>query len=195
MLEMMLKLYIEEKQEGRRAVCEQAGSGVGLANIASYLAYGDLPDEKNDSRIKSIKKHRSEFIEFAKSIGLFEVPLNKEDENYVPPQLIGRKLIEAYKKGEHKKILGVAMDIMVGAAAIAARSNVHSFLGYDGILIVGGNARRLDRLYREKFPEEFDNSGSHVERIESTPIFVLTKEANKLIGSMGAAYYALNKTN
>jgi glucokinase len=192
MLEMMLKLYIEQNQEGRRAVSEQAGSGVGLANIASFLAYGELPYDRMDSRVDIIRKNRLEFIKFAESIGLYDPSTSVVEPDIIKPQLIGRKLVEAYKNNLHKKILSIAMDIMIGADASAARDAVQSFLGYDGVIVVGGNARRLSKLFTEKFPTEFYRSASHRELIEKTPIYLLANETNKLIGSMGAAYYALN---
>jgi len=174
----LYKYLRDEVAGGRDPDAELVASGKGLTNVVRFLCYGNLLDGATTDKIKALRQ-KEEFPSFVASL------------HDAPPQVAGRRIIQAFKDKEHRAALKCAVSIFVDAVAAAARDAVHDFCAYGGVYLSGGNARRLRKQFLSgRFMEIFDESYEHTDKLRQTPVYLVT---SRTLGIDGAARYAFSK--
>ena len=228
-LEWNLKSFIRGKfiDPGKSVHMEMTTSSKGIAYITDFLMNGDLNIDKVTDKALLESIYNLEIIKEAREsrgTGSFFEPLCREliskNEDKLPPQAVGRIIIDLYRKKdgffkkiddrhvmsclqktylENKELIdGVveqAINIYVDAVAKSARDAVCTFGAfYGGLFISGGNARRLASDLKEKrdrFMKTFTASQDHGAKLLKTPVYLLQ---SRNLGLDGAAWYAFQSS-
>jgi glucokinase len=178
-LEWRLKQFLQKKLETIDPDVETVASGIGMWNIFDYFINGEMPREGVGLHIANARA-KPDIQKFYKEIKGLE------------PKDAGREIGMKYRKEvtNYHEILEELMKTFVHATAAAARDSVHEFLAYEGVYLAGGNARRLEKVFKKYFMDVFDNSYKFADDLRAVPVYLIR---SRVLGTTGAGFLALQE--